>query len=185
MVTTLDAQAVALGALIRGLRHERGLTLKDLAGRTGLSHPFLSQVERGRARPSFASLDAIARGLDTTQFELFALIARGDGAGGDDAAGGFEDGSVRVFAGEFDSFRPIEVHSHQLEFGPYFSHPEQEFCYILEGAVLLDLDGAVTGYEAGGAVLVPGGVPHRWRSADGRPFRQLLIKGRPRSEEHA
>ena len=41
-----------LGARVRTLRRERGLTLKGLGRLAGLSHPFLSQVERGLARPS-------------------------------------------------------------------------------------------------------------------------------------
>jgi transcriptional regulator with XRE-family HTH domain len=38
-----------LGARVRALRRERGLTLKGLGRLAGLSHPFLSQVERGPA----------------------------------------------------------------------------------------------------------------------------------------
>ena len=42
------------------LRHERGLTLKALGRSAGLSHPFLSQLERGLARPSVSSVERIA-----------------------------------------------------------------------------------------------------------------------------
>ena len=46
-----DAERIQrLGAKIRALRKEHGLTLKVLAQLSGLSHPFLSQVERGLAR---------------------------------------------------------------------------------------------------------------------------------------
>ena len=45
-----DAERIRrLGARIRALRKEQGLTLKALAQLSGLSHPFLSQVERGLA----------------------------------------------------------------------------------------------------------------------------------------
>ena len=40
-----------LGARVRTLRRERGLTLKGLGRLAGLSHPFLSQVERGTRPP--------------------------------------------------------------------------------------------------------------------------------------
>jgi len=37
-----------LGSAIRALRRERGLTLVKLAAASGLSQPFLSQLELGR-----------------------------------------------------------------------------------------------------------------------------------------
>ena len=47
----VDEQAERVGTRIRELRRSRGFTLVQLAARTGLSHPFLSQLEReiGRA----------------------------------------------------------------------------------------------------------------------------------------
>ena len=66
---TRDAR---LGRQIRRLRHDRGLTLVALAGLTDLSHPFLSQLERGLARPSMSSLERIAEALHSSQSELMA-----------------------------------------------------------------------------------------------------------------
>ena len=63
---------LALGARVRRLRRARGLTLAGLASAAGLSHPFLSKIERGLASPSMASLAQIARALGTSQLELLA-----------------------------------------------------------------------------------------------------------------
>ncbi len=68
----VDEQALRIGSRIRELRRRRGLTLVRLAERTDLSHPFLSQLERGHARPSMVSLERIATALGTTQVELLA-----------------------------------------------------------------------------------------------------------------
>src|SRR6478672_5067788 len=62
-----------LGGAIRALRRERGLTLVQLAAATGLSQPFLSQLELGRSRPSMRSLFRIATALGTTQQALLGL----------------------------------------------------------------------------------------------------------------
>ena len=187
--TTVDAQAVLLGALIKDLRREQRLTLVQVSQASGLSHPFLSQVENGRARPSFASLDRIARALGTTQFELFARIAHGqdhpvDRRGGaidrpsdTPLTGAFLDGSARVFTGDFRAFTPVEVLADNTDFVDYFSHEEEEFCYLLEGEVLSDLDGVLHPMSAGDAIYVPGATPHRWRSVNGKPFRLLFVKG--------
>src|SRR3954471_16234711 len=61
-----------LGARVRALRRARGLTLKGLGRLAGLSHPFLSQVERGLARPSIGSVERIAAALDVSVAHLWA-----------------------------------------------------------------------------------------------------------------
>src|SRR3954453_21849340 len=66
----------ALGRAIRSLRRDRGLTLLQAANASGLSQPFLSQLELGRARPSMRSLHRIAVALGTTQQALLAAAAQ-------------------------------------------------------------------------------------------------------------
>src|SRR5687768_13250814 len=65
-----DAAQVSLGAEIRRRRKEHGLTLANLAAQARISHPFLSQLERGYARPSMATLERIATALATSQVSL-------------------------------------------------------------------------------------------------------------------
>jgi len=55
-----------LGKKIRDLRQRRGLTVQQLAGATGLSKGFISQVENHRTSPSLATLHDLARALDTS-----------------------------------------------------------------------------------------------------------------------
>ena len=67
---------VDLGARIRTLRVGRGETLRKLAAQAGVTESFLSQVERGVASPSIASVQRIARALGTSIAELFAADDR-------------------------------------------------------------------------------------------------------------
>ena len=67
-----------LGARIRSFRLARGLTLVELARLAGLSHPFLSQLERGLAQPSLGSLRRIALALETSPIELIAAAEEPD-----------------------------------------------------------------------------------------------------------
>ena len=67
---------VDLGARIRSLRLARGETLRKLAAQAGVTESFLSQVERGVASPSIASVQRIARALGTSIAELFATDDR-------------------------------------------------------------------------------------------------------------
>lgn len=55
-----------LGKKIRDLRLRRGLTVQQLAEATGLSKGFISQVENSRTSPSLATLQDLARALETS-----------------------------------------------------------------------------------------------------------------------
>ena len=49
------------------------LSLRDLAERSGVSAPMLSQVERGETSPTLAVAEKIAAGLDLTLSQLLRL----------------------------------------------------------------------------------------------------------------
>ncbi|RDI65351.1 helix-turn-helix domain-containing protein [Nocardia pseudobrasiliensis] len=66
---------VALGHRIQRLRHERGLTLQQLAELSAVSVSMLSAVEHGDKAPTVVVLDRVARGLGT---RLSALVAESD-----------------------------------------------------------------------------------------------------------
>lgn len=59
-----------IGDQLRARRRERGLSLRDLADRLGVSPSLISQIERGRANPSVSTLYAIAAELDASLDEL-------------------------------------------------------------------------------------------------------------------
>ena len=67
---------VDLGARIRALRLASGLTLRRVAADAGVTESFLSQVERGVASPSIATVQRIARALGQSIAELFAADER-------------------------------------------------------------------------------------------------------------
>lgn len=60
-----------LGVTVRETRKSRGLTLKQLSRRTGLSVSLLSQIERAETAASIASLYRLARALGIRMAELF------------------------------------------------------------------------------------------------------------------
>lgn len=62
---------VQMGQEIRTLRRLRGMTMKDLAERTGKTIGFISQVERGLSRPSLATLQDLSDALEVPLAWLF------------------------------------------------------------------------------------------------------------------
>jgi transcriptional regulator with XRE-family HTH domain len=70
------AQAVApaaIGARVKALREAAGLSLRDLAARSGVSAPMLSQVERGETSPTLTVASRIAAGLELRLSQLLRL----------------------------------------------------------------------------------------------------------------
>jgi transcriptional regulator with XRE-family HTH domain len=64
--------AEALGARIRQQRQAAGLTVRGLAASIGVSPSLISQIERGRATPSVATLWSIATELGLPVADLFS-----------------------------------------------------------------------------------------------------------------
>src|SRR2546425_12090700 len=58
-----DPSPTELGRRIKLLRVSRGLTLKDLEQRGGISATHVSEIERGKASPTVGALGRIARAL--------------------------------------------------------------------------------------------------------------------------
>ena len=90
---TWAAQRAALGAFIRDHRKQANLSLRQLAERTRLSNPYLSQIERGLHQPSVRVLRAISDALNLsaetllTQAGLIDALAAGADAEADEGTG--------------------------------------------------------------------------------------------------
>jgi transcriptional regulator with XRE-family HTH domain len=67
----------ALGPRIRALREAMELSLRDLAERSGVSAPMLSQVERGETSPTLHVATRIAAGLELRLSQLLRLDEQG------------------------------------------------------------------------------------------------------------
>ncbi len=63
----------AVGPRIRALREAMDLSLRDLALRSGVSAPMLSQVERGETSPTLQVAERIASGLELKLSQLLRL----------------------------------------------------------------------------------------------------------------
>jgi transcriptional regulator with XRE-family HTH domain len=71
------ATTEVLGPRIRALREAMDLSLRDLAERSGVSAPMLSQVERGETSPTLQVAERIAAGLELRLSQLLRLDESG------------------------------------------------------------------------------------------------------------
>jgi quercetin dioxygenase-like cupin family protein len=174
-----------LGSAIRERRRSKLLTLIDLAHKAGLSQPFLSQVENGRARPSLMSLHRIADALDTTPQAFFGgpsdadltpSVVRADQVQVVPIDGTVSQSTCHVLLGGDAPFHMLEFEGLPNEFLEYFEHDGFEAAYVIRGRVEIDIAGEVTALSAGDTISYPAQMPHRLRAVGKRPVRVLLIE---------
>ncbi len=89
-----------LGLRVRALREAMDLSLRDLAERSGVSAPMLSQVERGETSPTLHIATRIAAGLELRLSQLLRLD---------------EDGAVTVVRSGERRKGPAAVAGHSYE----------------------------------------------------------------------
>jgi transcriptional regulator with XRE-family HTH domain len=160
---------VDLGARIRALRLGRGQTLRELASTAGVTESFLSQVERGVASPSIASVQRIARALGQSIAELFAADERA----GSVVLAGERRRVVYQGLGAIDEFLTrstegkLQVILSTIEPGggtgdeAYTHDSDEEVVIVLEGSLDLWVGQEHYRLEAGDAVTHASRIPHR------------------------
>jgi len=70
-VSTVTARASDIGSFIRTQRETAQVSMRQLAERSGVSNPYLSQVERGLRKPSADVLAQIAKALRVSAEVLY------------------------------------------------------------------------------------------------------------------
>src|SRR5215475_9526320 len=100
MTAAVDPTVAAVGPRVKALREAMDLSLRDLADRSGVSAPMLSQVERGETSPTLQVATRIAAGLDLRLSQLLRLD---------------EDGAVTVVRASERRQGPAAVRGHRLE----------------------------------------------------------------------
>lgn len=173
---SINEAASCLGARVRELRHERGLTLKALGRSAGLSHPFLSQLERGLARPSVGSVERIATALNVPvgalwgppRLEAAEIVRAGENG---------QDG-VRELWADQNGMRVREWTGGDRSWPEAAETTSGEvLLYVVRGSIEVDLDGNTHALEAGDAIKFDGAVRHRVRRRGPVTTRALYVAG--------
>jgi len=190
-----------LGGAIRARRRLLGMTLVEAAGSAGLSHPFLSQLERGLARPSMRSLTAIAATLGTTAQALMAeselpcpappapataqastdpantgLVSVVRRTAGADPPVDSPGGTVRPLVRGERAMLPVEYIGAPREFDEYFRHDGDEFVYVTHGTIEADIEGDRYVASPGDSLYYAGGLRHRWRGVSDEEVRLVVVQ---------
>ncbi len=169
--------SAVIGVRVKALREATSLSLRDLAERSGVSAPMLSQVERGETSPTLTVAARIASGLDLRLSQLLRLdeggsvtIVRADERGGGGNAKRGHRFEVLTAA------RPgqrSELSRHTLAPGGATGAPDdppmhepgsRETTLVEQGAVVLVCDGQRYELAAGDCVTFDADLPHHFEN---------------------
>jgi len=186
------ATDIEVGARVRSLRHARGLALKDVAGRAGLSTGFLSQLERGISSASIRVLARLADALDVGIAEIFGsigadsplLVARtGDRKHHDFPSTGMSKEVLTPFA----RMPRLDIFIVSMAPGgdtgdPPFCHQGEEAGVVIEGAIELIVDRQHSILGQGDSFRFSSELPHRYRNAGPRPAKVIWVNWRDKPQ---
>lgn len=165
-----------VGSRIRALREAMDLSLRDLAERSGVSAPMLSQVERGETSPTLQVAGRIASGLDLTLSQLLRLDEGGSVTivrAGEGRTGGRRGGHrFEILTAPLPGQR-AELSRHELDAGastggagdpPIHEPGSRETALVVEGDVVLHIDGEVHELRAGDCVTFDADLSHHFEN---------------------
>ncbi len=169
---------VELGRRIKQERLRRGLTLKDIEAKVGISATHLSEVERGKSSPTVGVLEKIARALGTRSALLIDAAA---GAPVSHTTPGKrrvvldEDGTVRTeslsnsFPGSevsilIKTYRPNVVRTNQPR-----AHEGEEFLHILDGELKVTVGEETFALVTGDSIHFKSTRPHAYENPGSTP----------------
>lgn len=175
-VDDLDT-VIHIGPRVRALREAMDLSLRDLSGRSGVSAPMLSQVERGETSPTLAVAGRIARGLELRLSQLLRLDESGSvtvvRAGERRRGGSVEAGhTIEVLTAPLPGQR-AELSRHVLAAGastggaddpPMHEPGSREVALVDAGSLTLHIDGDAHELHAGDCVTFDADLPHHFEN---------------------
>jgi transcriptional regulator with XRE-family HTH domain len=173
----VETHTAVLGPRVRALREAMDLSLRDLAERSGVSAPMLSQVERGETSPTLQVANRIAEGLELRLSQLLRLD---------------EDGAVSIVRRSERRKGPGATHGHTYEIltpplpgqraelsrhvlspravtggpgdPPMHEPGSRETALVESGTVVLICDGHHHELEAGDCVTFDADLPHHFEN---------------------
>ncbi len=170
-----------IGARVKALREASGLSLRDLAARSGVSAPMLSQVERGETSPTLTVASRIAAGLELRLSQLLRLDEAGSvtvvRAGERTRGGNKRRGHGFEVLTSSQPGQRAEISRHTLAPGgatgaaddpPMHEPGSRETALVEAGSVVLVCDGQRYVLDAGDCVTFDADLPHHFENPNAR-----------------
>src|SRR5262245_44607467 len=169
-LTPRDPSPLELGRRIKMLRVSRGLTLKDLEERGGISATHVSEIERGKASPTVGALGRIARALGLRPATLVEAKLQPDYS-----VMRAESRPTRGVQWSRARFEPVTEPIHCAPLGAHLVtlpidrepalshlHEGEEWVTVLHGVVELSIDGTRHVLREGDSLHFRAHLPHSY-----------------------
>ena len=176
----------SVGAKLRAIRDERGLSQRELAQRAGVSANAISLIERDENSPSVATLQSLASALQIKMSYFFeqeetrqVLHVKANGRPSISSKGVRIEGiGGELSRQEMEPFR-ITLAPHSESGDRQVVHTGHEFVYCLNGRVEYIIDGRIYKLEAGDFLMFEAHLPHVWRNLTDQQAEFLLVLQTP------
>jgi transcriptional regulator with XRE-family HTH domain len=178
-----EAASIDVATSLHELRTTRGISMRTLAAKSGLSANALSMIERGKTSPSVSTLYKLADALGVSITSFFGTQAekkqtvflksdertrmpftRGvfEGLGGTHFSGRVEPFMLTLESGASSGTRSIV-------------HTGHEFVFCLRGKLEYQVDKQVFQLEAGDSLLFASKLQHKWKNPGNTVTTALII----------
>jgi transcriptional regulator with XRE-family HTH domain len=184
--------APRIGVQLRRERRVRGLRLKDVSERAGLSQSLISKIENNKISPSLSTLHRLAKALETSVSALFVMDETIDHVvhrpNERPIAGKVQsmtewDGIEAEIIVPFVKGRLLEGFVFRMQPGGHsggtLRHDGEECGYVLEGQLELIVDGQSHLLSAGDSFFFRSDRPHAYRNPGKVKARVLWINTPP------
>jgi transcriptional regulator with XRE-family HTH domain len=181
-------QKRSLGERIREARELRGLTLEDLSSRTGISVDGLERVESTRAIPPLGQLVRLGKALE---MKMGYFISAGVDrpmcvvrSGSRSKVARHGKRASEQYGYVYESLAPEKANRRMepflvtlmpTEFGEFSSHDGEEFLFILEGEISVQVGSEVEVLRPGDSIYYDSVHPHLVKCYGGKPAKILAV----------
>ncbi|HVJ50519.1 cupin domain-containing protein [Desulfitobacterium sp.] len=163
-----------IGNILKQLRERKGLTLRELGEKAGLSASFIGQVEREETSPSIRSLKNLTDALEVNLIDLFSGIDQGEELPHivtPEKRRKIESNEVGIERYLLTSLfnRNIEMILIIAQPGSstgegYYSHDGEETGFIISGSLVTEINGKSYFLREGDSISFKCSDLHRWEN---------------------
>jgi transcriptional regulator with XRE-family HTH domain len=178
-----EAHSVNVAVSLRELREARGISMRALATRSGLSANALSMIERGKTSPSVSTLYKLADALGVSITAFFGqedakkqiiFLKSDERPRMSFTRGVFEGLGGSQFSGRVEPF-VLTLESGASSGPRNIVHSGHEFVFCLRGKLEYYVDKEFFQLEAGDSLLFESKLKHRWKNPGSTVTTALVI----------
>ena len=178
----LEVREFTIGDRVRTFRKQKGLSIRSLADKCGVSVNTLSLIENGKTSPNVNTLKLLARGLEISILAFFEEEKPEHGPvyqqHGQRPQMRFANGTLEKLGEGLPSLgaEPILVTlENTLENVQDINHAGREFIYCLDGKVTCYISEQPYQLLTGDSILFDARSPHHWINAQNKASKLLIL----------